>query len=97
VTIFNLDATSGSLQSVTVTGSDNEVTTSADVVHVVSAMSDSRPVMWTYVYPGTASLSNVDPLAVHGPHFQNFLGKCYKDLLSRENHGKIFSKTLILH
>ena len=52
ITVFNLDVTSGSLQTVKVTGSDNDVTTSADVVHLCAGMSDSRPVMWTYVYPG---------------------------------------------
>jgi len=58
VTIFNLDQTSGSLQTVKITGSDNEVMASADVVHLSASMSDSRPVMWTYVYPGT-SLNNL--------------------------------------
>jgi len=52
VTIFNLDVTSGSLQTVKVTRSNNEVTTSADVVHLAAGMSDSRAVMWAYVYPG---------------------------------------------
>ena len=57
MTIFNLDQTSGSLQTVKITGSDNEVMTSADVVYLTAAVSDSRPVMWTYVYPGTSVLT----------------------------------------
>ena len=57
MTIFNLDRTSGSLQTVKVTGSDNEVVTPADVVHLSAVMSDSRPVMWTYVYPGVLYLT----------------------------------------
>ena len=52
MTVFNLDTTSGSLQTVKVNRSGNEVTTSADVVHLAAAISDSRPVMWAYIYPG---------------------------------------------
>ena len=57
MTIFNLDRTSGSLQTVKVTGSDNEVVTPADVVHLSAVMSDSLLVMWTYVYPGVLYLT----------------------------------------
>jgi len=54
VTVFNLDTTSGSLQTIKVMGSsDNEVTVSADVVHLAAGVCDSRAVVWTYVYPGT--------------------------------------------
>ena len=57
LTIFNLDRTSGSLHTLKVTGSGNEVTTSADVVHLAAGLSDSRAVMWAYVYPGMLLVS----------------------------------------
>jgi len=73
LTIFNLDVTSGSLRTVRVTGSDNETTASADVVHLAASTSDSHPVVWAYVYPGTSRIS----VCVTSLIYQNFVAAVF--------------------